>query len=125
MGIAVSWDDDAQSIIRWEFEADWNWNEFHLAFDRSLEMAKSVPYRIDVIPNVTHTDKLPAGALGQFKRIYDNSPENTRLIVITGGNRFVNTVIKTFAAIYRIPTWRTVKTLEDARALIRHDREHS
>ena len=39
--------------------------------------------------------------------------------------KMFNTVIKTFAAIYRIPTWRTVKTLEDARALIRHDREHS
>jgi hypothetical protein len=123
MAIDVVWDDDSQSILRWDFSADWSWDEYQLAFDRSLEMVSSVSHRVDVIPNVIETQKLPAGALAQFKRVYDNSPDNTHLILITGGNSFVNAVIKTFARVYRIPTWRTARTLADAREMIRQDRQ--
>ena len=124
MGIQVVWDDEGRSIIRWEFQATWDWDDFQRACDRSLEMARSVDYRIDVISYTSDTEKLPPGTLTHFKRVYDEHPENTHLIVITGGNVFVNSAIKMASRVYRIPSWRTAKTLEEARDTITQDRQN-
>ena len=122
MGIGVVWDDEQQSIIRWDFEANWDWSEFREAFEISLEMASGVEYRIDIIPYTANTEYMPPGALSQFKRISDNVPDNTHLIVITGGDILANVMIQTFAKIWRASTWRTARTLEEARDIITQDR---
>ena len=122
MGINVLWDDERQSIIRWDFEANWDWSEFRKAFEISLEMANSVEHRIDVIPDTSNTEYMPPGALAQFKHISDNVPDNTHLIIITGGNTLTNIMIQTFAKIWRISTWRTAKTLAEAHEIISQNR---
>jgi hypothetical protein len=122
MGIRVEWDDTEQTIIRWGFEPDWDWNDFNEAFKCSLEMGRKVGYRVDVIPNATRARQLPLGALGQFKRISENVSDNTRLIVITGANSITNAIINTFSKVYKIDSWITVTSLEQARAVIAQDR---
>ena len=123
MGIQVVWDDEAKSILRWDFETDWGWDDFRRAFEKSVDMGGDVGYRVDVIPYAGAIQQLPMGALREFQRIERNLPDNTGLIVITGGNTFTNAIINVFAKVNRINTWMTAKTLEDARAIIARDRE--
>lgn len=122
MSIVVHWDDEEQSIIRWEFGEKWSWDDFYAAFDQSLQMAQTVDHRIDVIPDLTRSTWVPPNALTNFNRIQRQMPSNTHLIVITGGSRFDNTLITTFKAIYRINTWRTASTLDEARNIIQQER---
>jgi len=122
MSIHVAWDDDNHTLIRWDFETDWHWDDFRAAFEKSVEMGGSVGYRVDVIPFAAATVKLPLGALGEFNRLHRQLPDNVGLIVIAGGSPFTNMIISTFASLNRITTWRTAPTLQDARALILADR---
>lgn len=125
MGIVVNWDDSDQTIIRWDFGETWLWEDFHNAFSQSLDLSNAVSHRVDVIPYLKMTRSVPPNALAQFNRIQRQMPANTHLIVITGGNPFENAIISAFRAAYRADTWRTAKTLEDARALIQREREKS
>ena len=123
MGIHVVWDDVEQTIIRWDFEPQWDWNDFWAAFDTSIKMAGGSTYRMDVIPNVTNSKRLPIGALGAFKSIDTKLPEFTKLVVVAGPDSMTSVMIKTFAQINRIDSWRTAKTLDEARVIILKDRQ--
>lgn len=123
MGIHVEWDDVEQTIIRWGFEPQWDWNDFWAAFDHSIRMAGSSTYRMDVIPNVINSKRLPIGALGAFKSIDTKLPEFTKLVVVAGPDSITSVMIKTFAQINRIESWRTAKTLDEARVIIHRDRQ--
>ena len=123
MSIQVAWDDAEQSIIRWDFDAEWDWNDFWDAFAESLRISEGYARRVDVIPNVTRTKRLPIGALGAFKSIDSRLPDNTKLVVVTGADSIARTMVKMFAQINRIDSWRTATTVEEARATIHKDRE--
>jgi hypothetical protein len=102
MPINFVWDDDEQSIIRWDFSDPWNWDEFRAAFEQSVEIGGNIGRRVDVIPYVGNSKMpVPTGAIGEFSRIARRTPPNTALIVITGGNAFANAVISVFTKIYR------------------------
>ncbi len=122
MGIHVVWDDAEQSIIRWDFDPEWDWNEFWSAFNTSIQMAEGYTRRVDVIPNVTNTKRLPIGALGAFKTVDTKMPDFTKLVVVAGSDSVTRLMIKTFAQINRIDSWRTATTVEEARAIIAADR---
>ncbi len=123
MTIQVEWDDSIHSIIRWDFAPEWDWNDFWKAFDTSLEIGNSSPHRVDVIPNVTNTKRLPIGALGAFKTVDARLPEFVRLVVVAGPDTMTRLMIKTFAQINGIDSWRTALTLDEARAIILNDRQ--
>lgn len=125
MGIEVVWDDPDQTIIRWNFQVNWRWADFHAAFEQSLVMGEAVQRRIDLIPFTGMVVGIPVGVLGEFQRLQRQFPPNTCLIVVTGGNRFTNTVIETFAHQNHIFNWRTALTLDEARAIIAADRAHA
>ena len=125
MGITVVWDDDAKSIIRWDFEGYWTWEDFQAGVEQSLEMAQSVTHRIDVIPDATGTEHLSPGALPQFRHVFEVSPPHLRLMVITGANPFAQAIVNVFIRLNRISNWRIAKTLDEARAIIAQDREDS
>ncbi|MBL8166183.1 MAG: hypothetical protein JNJ61_29640 [Anaerolineae bacterium] len=58
----------------------------------------------------------------QFNRVARQQPENTILIVITGGSKLDNAMINLFRRAYRVNNWRLAGTIEEARASIYQDR---
>ncbi len=125
MGIQVVWDDAEQTIIRWDFEPEWDWSDFWEAFSESIRIGEGYTKRVDVIPNVTHTKRLPIGALGAFKSVDTRLPDFVKLVVVAGSDSMTRMMIKTFAQINRIDSWRTATTLEEARAIIAADRQNN
>ena len=125
MGISVVWDDVEHTVIRWDFAEGWTWDEFQTAFEHSVKMTEDMTRRVDVIPYVEAAKSIPPSALGQFNRITRQMPPITGLVVITGGNTLVNAMISTFRSVYRVGSWRTASTLDEARALIQQDRAKS
>lgn len=123
MGITVHWDDDAQTIIRWDFENHWTWDEFREAFDESRRMIENITHRVDVIPNVTQTPHLPIGALAEFKRLDRQLPDTVKLIVVAGSFALARPIIALFKKVYRARSWHTAESVEAARAYILTDRQ--
>ena len=123
MSIHVVWDDAERSIVRWDFEQDWDWNDFWEAFAESIRIGEGYTRRVDVIPNVTATKRLPIGALGAFKSADAKLPDFVKLVVVAGSDSMTRTIIRTFAQINHIDSWRTATTLDEARALILRDRK--
>ena len=123
MAIHVMWDDAEQSIIRWDFDPEWDWNDFWEAFAESIRMGEGFTRRVDVIPNVTNTKRLLIGALGAFKSADSKLPDFVKFIVVARSDSITRTIIKTFAQINRIDSWRTATTVDEARALIMDDRQ--
>ncbi|MCL4256098.1 MAG: hypothetical protein KJ043_20240 [Anaerolineae bacterium] len=123
MGIAVVWDDDEKTIIRWDFDEKWTWDDFHEAFRISMEMGEKLTYRVDVIPNATQSPHMPVGALAEFKRLDSQLPDIVKLIVVAGTSAFTRSMIELFGKIYRAQSWRTAPSLDEARRYILHDRQ--
>lgn len=123
MSISVCWDDEAKTIIRWDFSEKWTWDEFHEAFRISMDMGKGITYRLDVIPNATLSPNMPVGALSEFKRLDTQLPDTVALIVVAGSSPFTRSMIELFGKIYRIESWRTAKTVDDAREYILKHRQ--
>jgi len=123
MGIQVVWDDVEQTIIRWDFGTEWDWNDFWDAFAESIRIGEDYTKRVDVMPNVTQTKRLPIGALGAFKSADAKLPDFVKLVVVAGSDSMTRLMIKTFAQINRIDSWRTASTLDEARAIIQSDRK--
>ena len=125
MGIAVCWDDDEKTIIRWDFDEKWTWNDFHEAFRISMEMGENLTYRVDVIPNATKSPHMPIGALSEFKRLDNQLPSIVKLIVVAGTSAFTRSMIELFGKIYRAQSWRTASSLDEAREYILKDRQRA
>ncbi len=123
MGIHAVWDDVEQSIIRWDFDPEWDWNDFWNAFTESMRMTQGFTRRVDIISNVSNTKRLPIGALGAFKTLDNKKPDFVQLTVVAGSNTISGVVIKTFGQLNRIDSWRTTTTVEEARALIQSHRQ--
>ncbi len=122
MSITVCWDDDdAHTIIRWDFAEKWSWDDFHEAFRISMEMGQHSLHRIDVLANATKSPHIPLGALAEFRRLDEQLPPVVKLIVVAGSSPFTRSMIELFGKIYRAQSWRTAKSVDEAHLIIAHD----
>ncbi len=49
MPVANNWYDDAQTIVKVDYEGQWTWDEFFAAADKGRALANSVSHRVDYI----------------------------------------------------------------------------
>lgn len=123
MSIVVYWEDEAQTIIRWDFDEKWSWDDFHEAFRISLVMGENIQHRVDVLANAVKSPNMPMGALAEFKRLDRQLPAFVKLIVVAGSSPFTRSMIELFGKIYRAQSWRTATSVDMARDYILTDRQ--
>ncbi len=61
MTINVTWDNDEKTTIRYDFAANWMWQEFDTAIDSGYQMMSIVPHTVDNIINSLESSKMPIG----------------------------------------------------------------
>jgi hypothetical protein len=120
MGIRVTWDNAEKNVIRYDFDRNWNWNEFHVAAQQAFDMTRSVPHIVDTISNFPPGVNLPANALFQFRRIMRAAPPNRGMTVIVGVSLFIRNMVATFSKIAKPLADRlmVVSSLDEARAAL-------
>ena len=125
MPIDVNWDDDAQTVIRYEFWSPWTWNEYRQAIDRAWELAGSVSHPTDTITDMSASRLLPEGLFRNVKQSVVEIPESTQTVVLVGGGLFVETMLNVIKSVYRNAASKffVVETVEEARVLIQQRRE--
>lgn len=84
MNIEVTWADDAQTIIHWNFPAEYTWDDFDQARQNATAMAGSVPHKVCAICDVSALTMLPDEALDALPMLSLDSPENLLIIYMVG-----------------------------------------
>lgn len=125
MPITIHWDDAAQTTLRWDMVDHWTWQDFWNAVEETNRLAQGRAQRIDLLADISRSAPIPDGALSVFRRVDTmGGPdgEDTGLVVLTGGDRFMQSLVDMFRRIYRAENWRQTATLEEGRRLIAADR---
>jgi hypothetical protein len=120
MPVYALWDNDAKTILRFDFVGKWDWTQYSEALHTAIGMLGSVPHMVDVIPNFTESGPLPANTLSHFSRSSKESTIDTGHTVVVTNTKFVEVLINTFGKLYGRPGKKTLScnSLEEARKIL-------
>lgn len=59
MAVAVRWSNSEKTIVIYDIEGRWTWEEFYPAYHEAIAMELSVTHRVDVIMNMHNANLLP------------------------------------------------------------------
>lgn len=100
MNINVAWDNEEQTILRYQFFKGWSWNDLREIFNEGYSMLDTVHHRVDVIMDFTEASMFaPSGAINQARHVSNNPRhDNIGLTVLVGSN-FVSSIFNMFKKI--------------------------
>jgi hypothetical protein len=120
MTIHVFWDDSERTILRFDGEGEWTWQDFDRKVDEAMILARSARTRIDVI-TILIGPMASGSPIPHYQRAWKHLPDNVCTVVVVQHDPHAQ-------AMYRLMTQlsskienssRTADTLEEARALVR------
>ena len=117
MSIVISWDNPEKTIIRWDFDGVWDWDEYgavKVGFDAML---REVDHTVGVIADMRHSPTLPKNAFTRFKYFTRTTPPNRGLMVFVGTNMLVRVAVETLGRAFKELSQDIAfaDTVEDAR----------
>lgn len=120
MPVTVSWDDETQSIIRWDYGGDWTWADTTEAAEitRQLLDAAANPPVAAILLNLEGMQTIPRDSLRNMRTLFHVlRPDD--IIVLCGDSVAVNVMIAFLRSIYRSTADQllTAPTLADGRRL--------
>src|SRR5215813_7451239 len=101
MPIHVVWYDTDKTIIVWEFDGEWDWQDYHAAINTAVVMIRGVGHIVDSIMDLRHNRSLPPNALIQGKRWFVVAPPNFGVTVVAGGSGLIRGIATTIATVYK------------------------
>jgi hypothetical protein len=124
MPVRVYWEDEPQTIVRYDFDGPWTWDDLYPAYYQAIQMERSVEYRVDVILDLRHSGRMPANVLLHIKNISEKQPPNLGLSVFVTTNTFMHSLYQTGIRFYNKIGYyfRMVKTLDEAHSMIAQSR---
>ena len=124
MSVRVYWEDEGRTIVRYDFDGLWSWDELYTAYYEAIAMETSVEHRVDVILDLRRSGRVPGNALLHVKNFSDRQPVNIGLSVFVTSNSFLvslyNVGVKFYSKIGHY--FRVAPTIEAAHAMIERDR---
>lgn len=123
MGVQVTWDNEAHTILHYKMEGRWRWNELYAAVEEGHILNDDPSQEVYAIVNLERSLGIPPSAMTQFGGLATLTRPNTKVVIIVGGGGFVSTLIKIFSRIYQGVGVHTcwVATMAEAYALIVRD----
>jgi hypothetical protein len=125
MSIRVYWENPQKTIVRYDFEGVWTWDELYAAYYEAIAMETSVTHRVDIILDLRYSGRIPGNVLLHIKNFSEKQPPNVGLSIFVTTNSFLtslyNTAIKFYAKIaFYFRLTRTVDEAHDMIADVRH-----
>jgi hypothetical protein len=100
MPVQVRWYDEAQTIVLYEIQGNWTWDELYPEYTRAIQMEKSVPHRVDVLIDMRRSGRLPLNVLTHMKRFSDHQPYNIGLSIVITESQFVRALYQAGCKFY-------------------------
>ncbi len=129
MSVQVQWDNDDHTVLRYDVQGHWTWNEFYESFAQARTMLQTVSNTVDFIVNPADFRSrgyIPSGMISRVVQLYRSIPPNTGSTVIVGGGDFFRIINNVSRGFYpRIAArYHFTDTLDEARALLAQLREN-
>lgn len=125
MPINNHWYDEAQTILKVDYDGRWTWDEFFAAADKGRELAKSVSHRVDYILDM-QKGSVPNGGstLTNSRTVMARRAPNSGIFVILT-NPFVKIMLNVFKNFDREhgSIMYAAATLDEALATIAKNRQ--
>ena len=90
------------SVVHYDFDSEWTWNDFELAFAEELRLAETLNgARYDAIIDVLKTERVPVG--GGIVSVYNSfkrSPPNSGIAVILTRSMFIRSLFGVMMRVY-------------------------
>lgn len=124
MPVNVYWTDHNQTILQYDFEGHWSWDEFYQAFRQALELETAVQHRVDVIVNMLNIDSIPGNALTHLKSTAEKRAANAGLSILVATHSMVPMLVGIAGRFHQniASDFRVVATLDEAVNLIQRER---
>jgi hypothetical protein len=132
MGIELYWDNDAQTVIWCEFDADWTWDEMDATMTKVKNITDSTEREIAAIIDVRRGVNLPGGilnpqAITQAKKMLRmGDGGKTAPVVVVGASPLIKTIYSTVRTMDKngLSNVAFAETLDQARTYLKA-RNHS
>jgi hypothetical protein len=120
MSIYVGWDSPEQTIIRWEVEGRWDWDEFEAAQQQSVALIQTVPHVVHIIADVSNSAKLPSNALASFRSYRHSGLNNVGQVALVQASPLIRAAAKVIEKIapQAVSRFHFVNTLDEAREIL-------
>lgn len=123
MGISIGWDDPAKTIIRYDFDPFWTWEDLRNAVQQDDALFDSVDHTVHLIFDMRQIEVVPANPLTQLRQVGSQIHPRLGLIVFVGTNAWAKMVLEIFYKVYGsraegLAGLESAATLEEARAII-------
>jgi hypothetical protein len=118
MTVRVSWDNDDKTVIHYQFDDNWTWDDFFPAKARAQDLIDTVPHKVAVILETQHNGVIPHNLLTNARNGLRTKHPQTALVVIVVTRPFIRTMIGTIRALSPLAHVRIemAYTMAEARA---------
>ena len=120
MAIDITWDNEAQTIIRVDFVSKWSWDDYHEMVKTITHMMNDVGHSVDIIYNLQQSAPLSAGAISHGAATLRLLDGRFGVLMIVSSAGYVKALLSTFRTVYK--KWSDcvlgAESVEDAREII-------
>ena len=123
MGIRIFWDDDEKTVIRYEFEESWTWEDLIAAVQKDDELMAEVDHTVHLILDMRAIRDVPSNPMGHLRSIAGMVSPQLGLVIFVGTNRWAQALVEIFYKVYKsqvkgMSGVAVVATLDEAYAAI-------
>jgi len=125
MAVIVNWTDSEKKIIRYDFPAQWTWDDLYSAMNQVNGMMATVTYNVYVVISFEHSKGIPPGALTHLRIGTMKAAPNWGGGVFIGVSSFLTALLNTFTLLNKKlgERYAIAKTDDEAMAIINKWRE--
>jgi hypothetical protein len=124
MSIHYEWDNEEKTIIRYDFDGKWTWEEFRDKQTEANALFAEVDHPVDVILDLLKSESRPTNLFVHIRESEAHRPPNHGRLVVVRSGQFVRTMLATYQRLFgsrdKIETIR-VDTLEEARERLKRE----
>ena len=92
MPISVQWDNPDKTLLRWNFEGKWTWDDYYAAMEQNNALLDSIQSKADLLIDMQQTNIVAAGFTSQFRRISQFHPKAGFAIIVLN-SRFIEIML--------------------------------
>lgn len=118
--VRVTWDDEAKTILRYEFDYAWTWEELERANQHFAELFNSVSHEVCSIAIQNYTQNyIPPNPIARIGAMLPRKNQRKILSVLVIRSSLVASIFEMIIKLYpAASSLRIVNSLEDARVII-------
>jgi hypothetical protein len=118
VGIRVYWDNSEKTILRQDYGAMWEWEEYEASFAEIHAHVGEVDHPIGIIADVGKIGRIPPDAIMHGSRAVRELPDRVSLCVVVTPSRLTMMILQAIRAVTRYDKIRIAPSIDQARHLI-------